>query len=134
MEEVRPVKLRYTSHAIADIDQIHEYISRRSPRGATNVMARIRDTAELLAMWPGAGQSTNMENIRKQAIGRYPYVIFYTLNEDAALSALRQVPSILRAFKIDMTNSIRPGTANDHIHRSISPKMISKRQVSDPWV
>ena len=80
---MRTVKLRYAPRAIADIDQIHDYISRRSPRGATNVVARIRDTAGLLAMWPGVGQSTNMESILKQAVGRYPYVIFYTVNAES---------------------------------------------------
>jgi toxin ParE1/3/4 len=74
------VRLRFTPRAIADIDRIHEYISRRSPRGAANVVARIRDTGALLAMWPGAGQKTNMESIMKQSIGRYPYLIFYSVD------------------------------------------------------
>lgn len=77
------MRLRFTPRAIADIDRIHEYISRRSPRGAANVVARIRDTGALLAMWPGAGQKTNMESTMKQAIGRYPYVIFYSGDADA---------------------------------------------------
>lgn len=82
MEEVWSVKLRFAPRAIADIDKIHDYISRRSPRGATNVIARIRDTAALLALWPGAGQRTNFGSILKQSIGRYPYVIFYALDID----------------------------------------------------
>jgi plasmid stabilization system protein ParE len=63
------VKLRFTPRAIADIELIYSYIEQRSARGATNVVSRIRDKAELLALWPDVGQPTNMGKILKQAIG-----------------------------------------------------------------
>ena len=42
MEEVRSMKVRYRRQAQLDIDHIHEYIEKRNPRAATEVVAAIR--------------------------------------------------------------------------------------------
>ena len=82
MEEVRPVKLRYSARARGDIDQIHDYIAQHNPRVATAVAARIRDTAELLTRHPGIARPTDIAGIRVLAVGRFPYLVYCTIEGD----------------------------------------------------
>jgi hypothetical protein len=50
------MRLRYTWRARADIDGIHDWISRHNPHAAAAVVDRIRKTAELLSEHPGLGR------------------------------------------------------------------------------
>lgn len=82
MEEVRTVKLRYSARARRDIDQIHDYIAQHNPRAATAVVARVRETAELVARHPGIARPTDIAGIRVLAVGRYPYLVYCTNEGD----------------------------------------------------
>jgi plasmid stabilization system protein ParE len=74
------VRLRYSSRASRDLAEIGEYLTARSPRGALSVERRIRATIRLISEFPGAGRSLDQRPaVRVLPIGRYPYLIFYTL-------------------------------------------------------
>ena len=49
------MRVRYRRRAQLDIENIHEYIERRSPRAATEVVAGIRHAADRLGMLPYMG-------------------------------------------------------------------------------
>jgi toxin ParE1/3/4 len=54
----------------------------RSPSGALAVERRIRRTVALLADFPGAGRALEQRpTVRVMPIGRYPYLIFYTVSD-----------------------------------------------------
>ncbi len=53
------MRVRYTPKAFADRERIFEYLRERSPSGARNVMASIRDATRLLSDRPYSGYQTD---------------------------------------------------------------------------
>jgi plasmid stabilization system protein ParE len=41
---------------------------------------RIRSTCRLLASYPRVGRPTNIREVRVLPVGRYPYVVYHTIN------------------------------------------------------
>ena len=82
MVEARPVRLRYTLLALADLEAILDYISDRSPLGAQRIQARLRDVLELLSQYPKIGVPADDARIRRLTIAPYPYLIFYEISDD----------------------------------------------------
>jgi toxin ParE1/3/4 len=77
------VKATYSPRAIADLHDIASYLTSRSPAGARAVERRIRKTVALLAEFPGAGRALEQRPaVRLVPLGRYPYLIFYTVSGD----------------------------------------------------
>ena len=71
------MRVRYTPEAFADRERISEYLRERSPSGARNVMASIRDAVKLLRDQPNNGYKTNDSDVRVKFVIRYPYKLFY---------------------------------------------------------
>jgi plasmid stabilization system protein ParE len=77
------VKLRYSPRARRDLAEIADYLTARSPKGALSVERRIRKTIDLIAAFPGAGRCLDQRPaVRVMPLGRYPYLVFYTLRGD----------------------------------------------------
>jgi toxin ParE1/3/4 len=76
------MRIRYTPEAFADRERIFEYLRKRSPSGARNVMARIRGALRQLRDQPFSRHQTDDPNVRVIFIGRYPYNIFYRVRDD----------------------------------------------------
>ena len=76
------MRVRYSPRAFADREQIFDYLRQRSPDGARNVMARIRESVGQLAQQPHSGYATDDPDLRVKFIGRYPYKIFYRVRDD----------------------------------------------------
>ena len=77
------MKLRFTARAIANLVEIAEYISVRNPAGAHRVRAAIYDGLRLLLLFPEIGRRQDTEGVRKLVTRRYPYFIYYTVDEKA---------------------------------------------------
>jgi addiction module RelE/StbE family toxin len=77
------MKVRYSPRAFADRETIFEYLSQRSPSGARNVMASIRETVTLLREQPYSGHRTELSDVRVIFVRRYPYKIFYRVGAEA---------------------------------------------------
>jgi plasmid stabilization system protein ParE len=77
MGEARPLRLRYTLPALAELDQILDYVALRSPQGARRVQRRIQALIELLPRHPRLGGRTDHPAIRRLAILPFPYLVFY---------------------------------------------------------
>jgi addiction module RelE/StbE family toxin len=76
------VRLRYTRRALADLDEILEYIAARSPQGAKSVQQRIQALIDLLPASPKIGARTNDPTIRRIVVNPYPYLVFYQPTEN----------------------------------------------------
>lgn len=76
------MKLRYTRPALADLENILDYISERSPQGAKRVHARIQTILGLIAQQPRIGTGTDDPTIRRAVTAPYPYLIFYQIAAD----------------------------------------------------
>ena len=77
------MKVRYAETALRELDEIFAHISERNPPAAVAVLARIEGLAELLGQFPLVGHPTNREGVLVMPLVRYPYLIFYTVDDHA---------------------------------------------------
>ncbi len=85
------MKIRYTRRALADLDQISDYLTPRSTKGAQNVRAAILASVEDLAVFPRMGRLQTAEPMRKIAVRPYPYLIYYTVDDAAGEIAIATI-------------------------------------------
>ncbi|HEX5232698.1 MAG TPA: type II toxin-antitoxin system RelE/ParE family toxin [Bradyrhizobium sp.] len=75
------MKLRWSETALAEIDSIFSYISENNRSAAAAVVERIEGLATLLAEFPFVGHLTDEAPVRVLAVVRYPFLIFYTIDD-----------------------------------------------------
>jgi plasmid stabilization system protein ParE len=78
------MKVRYTPRARDDLGAILLYIERHSPQGARNVMRAMRKTIELIGQFPQSGRHAGEQGTRVLPVGRYPYLIYWSVEGDEA--------------------------------------------------
>lgn len=90
MGQTRPLNLRYTRPALADLDSVLDYIVAHPLQGARRVQARIQAVIDLLPLHPGIGTRTDDPAIRRMTALPYPYLIFYEATEtEVIIHAIR---------------------------------------------
>jgi toxin ParE1/3/4 len=77
------MKLLLTEQAANQIPAITAYLAARSPLGARNVQLAMDATVTQLTSFPGLGRRQRSAGVRKIGVGRYPYNVFYTVDEQA---------------------------------------------------
>ena len=78
------MRLRYTARAITDLTEIADYLASRSHVGAERVRVAILVTLQTMAHLPHIGRLQTTDRVRKIAAHRYPYLIYYRVDDDAA--------------------------------------------------
>lgn len=81
----RPLTLRFTRPALADLAAILSYIDRHSPEAAGRVKARLKTIVDLLTVHPQMGRATDDPTIRRMTTLPYPYLVFYEVTADAVI-------------------------------------------------
>jgi plasmid stabilization system protein ParE len=79
------MKVRYSASASADLDEILVYLEERDPRAAASVAAAVEVTITRIGQFPESAQTTDAPGIRATPAGRYPYLIFYLIEDDEVL-------------------------------------------------
>ena len=77
------MRVRYTRRAVADLDQIADHLSPRSTQGARNVRAATTSSVQDLVTFPRLGRMQTTEATRKLVVRKYPYLVYYTVDDDA---------------------------------------------------
>jgi addiction module RelE/StbE family toxin len=77
------MRIRYTETAADELADILDYIAERNPAAAKALALRIESSIQALADFPELAQTTDETGVRRLIIGRYPYVMFYTVEPDA---------------------------------------------------
>jgi toxin ParE1/3/4 len=85
LAQARPLKLRYTLPALADLGAILDYIAAHSPQGAKHVQSRVRTIINILPLHPFVGTRTDSPGIRRLTITPYPYFVFYEVSGDEVI-------------------------------------------------
>ncbi len=80
------MKVRYRQRALADIENIYDYLKERSPRAATEVVARIGSAAEQLGQWPRMGHLGRAAATCEWVVVGSPYIIVYEIDEQPVRS------------------------------------------------
>ena len=94
MVQARPLRLRYTRPALADLSAILDYIAAHSPRAASRVQARVQVLTDLLLQHPDIGRRTSDPTIRRMTTAPYPYLVFYEVTEtEIIIHAVRHAAS-----------------------------------------
>jgi toxin ParE1/3/4 len=73
------MRVRYTPRARGDLRSVLQFIDERNPSGAVSVKRAIQKTIELIGEFPRAGRLAGEEGIRVLPAGRYPYLIYWTV-------------------------------------------------------
>ena len=81
MGEARPLRLRYTPEAVAELAGVLDGIADQSPQGARRVRSRILKTIDLLTEHPRSGQRTSHPTLRRIVVRPYPSLIFYRVTD-----------------------------------------------------
>jgi len=74
------MRVRYTDEAIADAEEILLYIAERNATAAEIVSIAIERTADRIGSFPYSAQATDEPSVRMVPIGRFPYLMFYTVD------------------------------------------------------
>jgi plasmid stabilization system protein ParE len=77
------MKLRFTPRATQDLAVIADYISEHSPQAALRVRSAILESLQNLALFPRLGRQQQVEGVRKMVTRRYPYLVYYTIDDAA---------------------------------------------------
>lgn len=77
------MKVIYTDEALKDLDAIATWLIAHYPAVAPAVERRIRSVIKHIGQWPESSRrSVEREGVRVATLGRYPYKIFYRINDD----------------------------------------------------
>lgn len=88
------MKVRFTKRALRDLVQIHDWIALRNPAAARRVEAFVREASRGLSDFPMIGAMTDLAQVRRLPLVRYPYTIYYRINQEtASVEILRIVHS-----------------------------------------
>jgi toxin ParE1/3/4 len=91
------MKLYLTEQAAGQIAAINAYLVVRSPLGARNVQLAMQATFAQLTDFPGLGRRQRTAGLRKLGVGRYPYNIYYSVDEQAGEVVILSVRHTSRA-------------------------------------
>jgi toxin ParE1/3/4 len=75
------MKLRFTPRATQDLAAIADYIRAHNPAAAQQVRAAILESLQSLVLFPQVGRAQTVEGVRKLITRRYPYLVYYTVDE-----------------------------------------------------
>ncbi len=75
------MRLVYTPEALDELEAIADYIKSHNPWAAQHVRAAILASIKNLATFPFLGKSDRAESIRKIGTKKYPYIVYYRIDE-----------------------------------------------------
>ena len=73
------MSVRYTPRARGDLEKIFLYLNERNPQGTEHVWYAIRRVVELIGIYPHAGKITIEQDTRSLPVGRYPYLVYWSI-------------------------------------------------------
>jgi plasmid stabilization system protein ParE len=73
------MRIRYTATALIEIDDIFAYLDKHNPKVAATFVESVERKLVLLAEFPEVAQTSDEPNVRMTPVGRYPFLIFYTI-------------------------------------------------------
>jgi len=76
------MRIRFTSQAMRDLDDLKEWLRLKNPAGFRSVASQISKTIRPLAKHQAIGRKTVREDIRELVEPRYGFIIPYTVIND----------------------------------------------------
>jgi toxin ParE1/3/4 len=85
------MKVRWSQTALTELDDIFFYIYERNRSAAISVTKRVEELASLLGEFPFIGHLTDEADIRILPVVRYPFAIFYAIDDAAGAIVILHV-------------------------------------------
>jgi plasmid stabilization system protein ParE len=85
------MKVVYSERARQDIADIYDSIAPHNPDAAQRVEDKIRTTCEGLADFPYASAATDEPNVRRVPLVRFPYTVFYRVDDARGIVEIARV-------------------------------------------
>ena len=79
------MRVRWTTAAADDLQQIHDYLSDHEPHLARSTVIAIREAIHSLRRFPHRGRPGAVEGTRELVHERLPYIVVYRMKEDVAV-------------------------------------------------
>ena len=76
------MKLVYLASALADLQNIHDYIAKDDPAVAVTVIARIKASLDRLLDFPKSGRTGTVPGTLELVVTNLPYIVVYELGAD----------------------------------------------------
>ncbi len=80
--------VRWTRPALADLDEIQDFIAEDSPRAAYEVAREIAERTEVLSEQPLSGRPGRVRGTRELVFVRIPYIVVYRVTEQIEVLAV----------------------------------------------
>lgn len=79
------MRLIRTATYQADLEAIVDYIAAENPKAALAIWDEIESQVGRLALYPHSGRIGRVEGTRELVVNRAPYIVGYTVREDAVV-------------------------------------------------
>lgn len=76
------MRLRFSPRAVADLIEIADYLEAQRIDAGAKMRAAILSALQTVGEFPQIGREQEAEGVRKLAIRKYPYLIYYTVHAD----------------------------------------------------
>jgi toxin ParE1/3/4 len=76
------MRLRWVSHAIAELDHHYEYIAHENRKVASQVFTRLKNATDKLKRFPNVGRTGQILGTRELVLSNLPYLIVYRITEE----------------------------------------------------
>jgi addiction module RelE/StbE family toxin len=83
-----PLATRWTRQAIADLDQVFDFVATTSPQAARAVIETIDRAVDGLTAHPRLGRPGRVAGTRELAVPRTPYLVAYRLDRGVEILAV----------------------------------------------
>lgn len=77
------MKLRWTPRAVADLEQIADYLLAVHPRSWERLLARVEVTVDYLLQFPHMGKAGLAGGTREFVLSGTPYILVFRIKHDA---------------------------------------------------
>lgn len=105
------MRLRFAPDAVADLDELRNWLKPRSPQGHRNVVSAITNTIRPLQQHPDGGRPTSHPDIREAIEPRYGFIIPYSVRNETLwilrIYSARRYPLDLASMRFRLTD--KPG-------------------------
>jgi plasmid stabilization system protein ParE len=85
------MRIVFDRRALLDIEHIHQWISRSSPRMANKVVARIYVSIEGLTAFPAIGRLSADPRLRECIVSKTPYLIINQVRPASSEIVIRSI-------------------------------------------
>jgi toxin ParE1/3/4 len=76
------LKLRWTPRAVADLEQIADYLLAVHPQSWDRLLTRVEETVDYLLHFPHMGKAGLVEGTREFVLSGTPYILVFRIKHD----------------------------------------------------